>query len=133
MKFNDGKWIILLCAVVFSVVGCATSPEPSGPVTYHADHDVKYAITDIVITTNRSRDGFLEAVMLDGFGAGQHRSSIEWSVVWYDASGQRVAGASSRYRRLTVSPSVPLQMAAMAPVPNAIRAHIHVRRSRNAD
>ena len=133
MKLTNTKWMIGSAMVVLLLVGCATSPEPAGPVTYHADNDVRYAMRDMVININRSRDGYLETVMLDGFGAGQQRSSVEWSIVWYEASGQRVSGISDRYRRMTVSPAIPFQMAATAPVPNASRAHIHVRLSRTAD
>lgn len=124
---------ILTVSVLFLAACATTPPEPPGPVTYHADSDVRYAMRDMVININRSPNGFIEAVMLDGFGAGQGRAGVEWSIVWYDATGQRVGGTSDRYRRLTVSPGVPFQMSAVAPVRDATRAHIHVRRSRTAD
>lgn len=124
---------LLLLATVFLLAACATTSEPSGPVTYHADSDIRYAMRDMVININRSRNGFLEEVILDGIGAGQARTSVEWSIAWYDERGRRVEGISDRYRRMTVSPAVPFQMAATAPVRNATRAHIHVRSSRTAD
>lgn len=122
---------ILLCLTLLA--GCAVVPEPAGPVTFHADREVAAAMRDMVININRAPNGHIEAVMLDGFGAGPSRSAVEWSIVWYDTSGQQVSGISDRYRRMTLSPGVPFQMAATAPVRNATRAHIHVRRSRTAD
>lgn len=127
------KTLTPVLACLLLLAGCAVAPEPAGPVTYHADRDVAAAMRDMVININRAPNGHIEAVMLDGFGAGQSRSAVEWSIVWYDTSGRQVTGISDRYRRMTVSPGVPFQISATAPVQNATRAHIHVRRSRTAD
>ena len=126
------KGFSLLLAMLF-LAACASSPEPAGPVSYHADPDVRYAMRDMVINIQRTQTGHIQTVMLDGIGAGQARSAVEWSIVWYDPSGRRVDGISDRYRRMTVQPGVPFQMLATAPVQDAARAHIHVRRSRTAD
>lgn len=120
-------------ATFLLLAGCAVTPEPAGPVTYHADPDVASAMGNIVINISRAPNGNIETVMLDGLGAGPSRSAVEWSIVWFDTTGQRVTGISDRYRRMTLVPGAPFQMAATAPVQNATRAHIHVRRSRTAD
>ena len=130
-KQNYVLWLGL--ATFLLLAGCAATPEPAGPVTYHADPDVASAMRSMVINISRAPNGNIETVMLDGLGAGPSRSAVEWSIVWYDTTGQRVAGISDRYRRMTLIPGAPFQMSATAPVQNATRAHIHVRRSRTAD
>ena len=129
-KFSIQKTLGIL--LVLALSACATTPAPTGPVSYYAEPEVRAAMRDLVINVNRSPDGYLDVVMIDGVGAGQ-QVSIEWSIAWHDASGRRVTGISDRYRRMVILPSAPFQLSANAPVRNAVRAHVHVRRSNHTE
>ncbi len=119
---------IFAVLAILLLAACAHQPEVERDVTWHAESDVRGAMQDVMININRHRDGSLHTVMVEGVGAG-NRQSIEWSIRWFDHSGRQVRGISDRYRRATINPGIPFQLEAVAPVDNAARARIHVRRS----